>query len=94
MKDADVDWEWTRELGEGRILTMERVSAEEYRAWIAGFCGIGPTQDAALDDLLARVEDHNAASEDLARDLEPGGRLQEKLRQLDQAVDEYVRRQS
>lgn len=90
---ADFAVEWTRDLGDGRLLVMQRIAAG-YRASLVGFRGVGASQDAALDDLLANMRDYGAASEDLARSLAPGGQLHEKMRQIEQLVDQHARGQS
>lgn len=90
---ADFDVEWTRDLGDGRLLVMQRVSAG-YRALLVGFRGVGATQDAALDDLLARMREYGTTSEDLARSLAPGGQLHGKMQQIEQIVDQIARGQS
>jgi len=90
---ADVVVEWTRDLGDGRLLVMQRVVAG-YQALLVGFRGVGPTQDSALDDLLARIQDYNTASDDLARSLAPGGQLHEKMQQIKQLAGQIARGQS
>lgn len=90
---ADAKIEWTRDLGEGHFLTMERTSAS-YRATLIGFRGVGSTQETALDDLLARMRDYRSISDDFERSLAPGGYLHEQLRQIEQLVDQYVRGQA
>lgn len=86
---APRDDEWTRDLGGGRILVMELVSAG-YRATLMGVCGGGMTQGAALDDLLAKMRDYGAASDDFERSLAPGGHLSEQLRQIEQLVGQIA----
>ena len=86
---ADSSALWTRDLGEGRLLVMERVAAG-YRASLVGFCGVGSTQEVALDDLLVRMRDCIAASADFERNLAPGGELDGKLQQIRQLVDQRV----
>ena len=83
---ADDQLEWARDLGEGRLLVMERTSVG-YRAWLSGFRGVGSTQQIAIDDLLVCMRDYCTASADFGQSLAPGGRLHEKLRQLDQLMD-------
>ena len=78
--------EWTRSLGEGRLLVMKRTPAG-HRAVLAGFCGIGSSQAAAIDNLLVHMRDYGVASDDFERALAPGGHLHEKLRQIEQLVD-------
>lgn len=90
---ADFDVEWTRDLGDGRLLVMQRVSAG-YRALLVGFRGVGLTQQAALDDLLSRMEDYGTASENLARSLAPGGQLHAKMQEIEQIVNQIARGQS
>jgi len=70
---------------------MELVFAG-YRATLLGFRGVGPTQSAALDDLLTRMRDYGKASDDLARSLAPGGHLHERLKQIEQLVDQITPR--
>ena len=89
---VDAQIEWTRDLGEGRLLVMERISAG-HRALLAGFRGVGSTQEIALDDLLGRMRDYCAASADFVQSLAPGGRLHEKLRQLGQLMNQNMRGQ-
>ena len=86
---ADVQIEWTRDLGEGRLLVMERTSAG-HRVSLSGFRGVGSTQEITLDDLLARMRDYHAVSADFERSLAPGGHLHEKLEQLGQLVDQIT----
>ena len=86
---ADVQIEWTRDLGEGRLLVMERTSAG-HRVSLSGFRGVGSTQELALNDLLARMRDYCAASVAFGQSLAPGGRLHEKLVQLGQLVDQIT----
>lgn len=83
---ADFSVEWTRDLGDGRTLVMERV-AIGYRALLVGFRGVGSTQEIALDDLLVRMRDYSDASADFSRALASGGELNEKLQQIRQLVD-------
>jgi hypothetical protein len=84
---------WTHDLGEGRLLVMER-DAAGYQASLVGFCGTGSTQDAALDDLLARIRAYGEASDAFERSLAPGGHLHERLRLIEQLVDQITRRPS
>jgi len=89
---ADVQIEWTHDLGEGRLLVMERASVghRAYRASLAGFRGVGSTQELALNDLLARMRDYCSAAADFEGSLLPGGRLHEKLVQIGQLVDQIT----
>jgi hypothetical protein len=86
---ADFSAEWTRDLGDGRLLVMDR-GAVGYRALLMEFRGVGSTQEAALDDLLASMRHYCEAADDLKRDLAPGGQLHEKLQQIRQLVDQCV----
>jgi hypothetical protein len=90
---APRDDEWTRDLGGGRILVMERVLAG-YRATLMRFRGVGTTQNAALDDLLARMRNYGTVSDDFERSLAPDGPLSEKLRQIEQHVEQIAQGQS
>lgn len=86
---ADTQIEWTRDLGRGRLLVMERTSVG-FRAALIGFRGVGATQDTALDDLLARVRDYNSSADEFLRSSAPGGELHEKMRQIERLVDQVV----
>ena len=90
---APRDDEWTRGLGHGRTLVMERVS-DGYRATLVGFRGDGTTQGAALDNLLARMRDYSTATDDLAQALTPDGHLSKQLRQIEQLVDQITQETS
>jgi hypothetical protein len=68
---------------------MELVSAG-YRATLMGFCGEGTTPGAALDDLLAKMRDYGATSDDFERSLAPGGHLSKQLRQIEQLVGQIA----
>jgi hypothetical protein len=87
---AELAVQWTRDLGEGRLLVMECV-AEDFRASLAGFRGVGSTQKAALDDLLKRVQEYGTSSHDFARSMAPGGRLHARLRAIKHRIDPLVR---
>jgi hypothetical protein len=84
---ADFPAGWTRDLGDGRLLVVER-DPVGYRASIAGFRGVGSTQEIALDGLLACMRDYVDASADLERSLAPGGELDGKLQQIRALVDQ------
>lgn len=62
-----------------------------YRAMLVGFRGDGSTQEAAIDDLLARMRDYCDSSDDFEQSLAPGGYLHERLRQIEQLVDQITR---
>ena len=86
---AEITVEWTRDLGDGRLLVMAR-DAQGYGARLTGFYGSGSTQEAALDDLLRRMQAHNEASAAFSQSLDPGGELDKKLQQIRQIVDQIV----
>jgi hypothetical protein len=86
---ADIPIEWTRDLGDGRILAMARATGG-YQASLSGFCGFGSTQEKALDALLGHMRDYVDAADDFARALELGGTLDTKLQQIRQLVDQKV----
>ena len=88
--DADFSVEWTRDLGDGRFLVMDTVGC---RASLAGFRGVGSTQEAALDDLLSCMRRYCEEVDAFQRSLVPGGLLHEKLRQLSALVDQVVQEQ-
>ena len=91
--DADCTVEWTRDLGDGRLLVMERV-AVGYRATLAEFSGVGSTEEATLDDLLVQIEDYSAAAHNLRRAISPGGHLHESMRRLRRLVNQIVDRRT
>lgn len=87
--DADTTLEWKRDLGQGHQIVMER-SATGYHATLNGFEGFGSTPKIALDDLLGSMKYYCEAADAFTRDLSPGGRLHEKLRQISVLVDQIV----
>lgn len=83
---ADASALWQRDLGDGRIVVVARRD-EGFSAALSGFCGVGGTQEEALDDLLVRMQSYCEASADLSRSLAPGGELDKKLQQIRKLVD-------
>ena len=81
--------EWSFDFKDGRFLVMEKC-AQGYRTSLQGFSGVGPTQEAALDDLLHRMRDYVAASKEFSSALEPGGQLANKLQQIRQLLDQKL----
>lgn len=77
---------WQRDLGDGRIVVVKRV-AEGFSAALSGLCGVGSTQEEALDDLLVRMRSYCETSTDLSRSLASGGELDRKLQQIRSLVN-------
>lgn len=80
--------EWTRDVN-GRALVMKRIDLG-YLATLHGFSGVGTSQEAALDALLAQMQNYAVVSMDLTQSLAPGGALDQKLQQIRQLVDTIV----
>lgn len=77
---------WQRDLGDDRTVVVSRRETG-FSAVLLGFCGLGPTQEEALDDLLVRMRSYCEASADFSRSLAPGGDLDRKLQQIRKLVD-------